>query len=103
MSLVNDNEMAIVKRANVRLRVPKEEADKYVSRGFDVINEKGEVIKASTPTDISSLKVAYSRVLKENAKLKEEIEKLKSSKEPKGLVDSEVRESRPKKVVSKEK
>ena len=64
-----------------------EEVQKYLNLGFDIVDEKGQMITANVPNDPNSLKLAYEKHLaeikslkEENEALKKEIESLKSTK-----------------------
>ena len=70
--------MVTVKRANVVLTVENDEVDKYYEKGFSVIDELGNVIKASVPTEVGALQKALQDKDVEIASLKAEIERLKS-------------------------
>lgn len=79
--------MVKVKRGNVVLRVEEIEVNKYMAKGFSVIDGNGNVIRQSVPTEIGQLQKAYSehlQLLKEKdteiAKLKSELEALKNTK-----------------------
>lgn len=79
--------MARVRRANVILNVSAEEVDKYMAKGFSLIDEKtGAVIKQSVPTELTQLQKAYSdfqELIKQKdaeiATLKTELEALKTA------------------------
>ena len=73
--------MNIVQRANVVLKVRDEEVDKYLARGFNLLNENGEVIRSATPNDLATFKEAYIRQSKEIEKLNSQIEELKAELE----------------------
>lgn len=73
--------MNIVQRANVVLRVRDEEVDKYLARGFSLLNENGEVIRSATPNDLATFKEAYIRQSKEIEDLNSQIEELKAELE----------------------
>lgn len=73
--------MNIVQRANVVLRVRDEEVDKYLARGFRLLNENGEVIRSATPNDLATFKEAYIRQSKEIEDLNSQIEELKAELE----------------------
>ena len=73
--------MNIVQRANVVLRVRDEEVDKYLARGFKLLNENGEVIRSATPNDLATFKEAYIRQSKEIEDLNSQIEELKAELE----------------------
>ena len=75
MSLI-DNKTVDVKRGNVVLTINAELVDRYVAKGYDLIDKTGNVIKKSVPTDLDSLKAAYERQLSENKQLKEQIASL---------------------------
>lgn len=87
-----------VRRGNVILDVTEEELDKFLSSGYDVINEKtGEVIKKSLygknaselRVELDSLQKDYDKLVAENERLLEENKELKSSKS--GSTVSEVK------------
>lgn len=65
--------MAIVQKLNRQLTVSDTEIDKYLSDGYDQIDEKGAVIKKATGKKTISIEV-YN---KEVNKLKAEIAELK--------------------------
>ena len=73
--------MNIVQRANVVLKVRDEEVDKYLARGFSLLNEDGEVIRSATPNDLATFKEAYIRQSKEIEDLNSQIEELKAELE----------------------
>ena len=73
--------MNIVQRANVVLKVRDEEVDKYLARGFSLLNENGEVIRSATPNDLATFKEAYIRQSKEIEELNSQIEELKAELE----------------------
>ena len=52
--------MAQVQRSNVLLTVPDEDIEKYVAKGFNVIDDYGRIIKQSVPTSLSELQKAFS-------------------------------------------
>lgn len=88
MSLVDAT--ATVKRGNVFLTVPTNLVDRYVAKGYDVVDERGNVVKSSEPNDVTSLKLAYEKHVArikeleaENARLKKELNKSQKSDEPK--------------------
>ena len=69
--------MVKVRKANVVLRVPDAEIQKYVDNGYDVYNAQGVVVQAATPSDINELKKAYVQHINEIKALKNTIEQLK--------------------------
>lgn len=78
--------MAEVQRANVFLTIPDEDIDKYLAKGYNVVDERGRIIKQSVPTELGELQKAYSEheaQLKQKdaeiASLKSEIQALKTA------------------------
>ena len=67
-----------VRRANVILQVPEEQRKEYLAKGFDVVDENNNVIEYTVPSDLNTLKTAYSNHIKEIEKLQAENKKLKS-------------------------
>ena len=67
-----------VRRANVILQVPEEQRKEYLAKGFDVVDENNNVVEYTVPSDLNTLKVAYSNHIKEIEKLQAENKKLKS-------------------------
>lgn len=67
-----------VRQGNVYLTINVEDVDRYMAKGFDVVDEAGNVIKKSVPNDINVLRQAYEQHTAEIAKLKEENESLKA-------------------------
>ena len=71
------SEIIKVRKANMVLRVPADQKDVYLAKGFDVIDAKGKVKERNTK-EVSPAE--YNAVLEENKALKAEIEKLKAKK-----------------------
>lgn len=67
-----------VRQGNVYLTINAEDVDRYMAKGFDVVDEAGNVIKKSVPNDINVLRQAYEQHTAEIAKLREENESLKA-------------------------
>lgn len=67
-----------VRRANVILQVPEEQRKEYLAKGFDVVDENNNVVEYTVPSDLNTLKTAYSNHIKEIEKLQAENKKLKS-------------------------
>lgn len=66
--------MAEVCNGNVYLTISEEEIEKYMAKGFSLVDEKtGKIIKQSIPTEIGPLKKLYSEQLELNKKLTAEI------------------------------
>lgn len=71
------NERVTVQRANVVLQISPQQVDYYLSQGYNVINEQGEVIQASVPKDLGTLQKAFVENEKTIESLQEEIADLK--------------------------
>lgn len=52
--------MVNVQRANVFLTIPDEDIDKYMAKGFSIVDERGNVLKQSIPTELLELQKAYT-------------------------------------------
>lgn len=70
-----------VQRANVILTISESQIDYYMSQGYNIIDESGNVIKESVPKELGTLQKAFVENRAEIERLKKEIEKLK--KKPK--------------------
>ena len=66
-----------VRRANVILDVSEDEAERYLDEGYDILDEKGNVVERSIPRDIPSLQAQLQDARKEVDKLKEQVKELK--------------------------
>ena len=82
--------MATIRRYNVVLNVPDSEVDYYVNLGYDVIDDKGDVVQKSMSNDVRTLQheLTESRkqveeLKKENAKLTATIKDLQAGDKPK--------------------
>lgn len=69
-----------VQRANVVLDISPEQLDYYMSQGYDVINDRGDVVQASVPRDLGTLQSAYVEHVAKIEALQEEIKNLKAPK-----------------------
>jgi hypothetical protein len=70
--------MPLVKKLNVVLTIDDELVDSYMSKGYDVIDNSGKVIRAAMPDDLNQLKLLVAKYKKENEELKEKIAKLEA-------------------------
>ena len=61
-----------VERGNVVLKVEENEVQRYLNLGYNVTNDRGEIIQASIPSNLGELQLAYV----ENQKRIEELEYL---------------------------
>ena len=73
----------IVQRANVILRIDDDSAQKYLNLGYNVIDEKGKVLKEAIPSDIGTLRKCYVEHLNKIAELEARIAELEHPKEVK--------------------
>lgn len=69
--------MVQVRRANVILDIKDEEVPQYLEMGYEVLDDKGEVVQSGIPTDTATLKLEYVKHVAEIEELKAEIEQLK--------------------------
>lgn len=73
--------MAIVRRRNEILKVKDDLVNHYVTIGYDVLDEAGNILQKAVPTDTIQLKGEYQRLTLENTQLKEQIAELKAKLE----------------------
>lgn len=97
MSLVDST--VTVRRGGSYLTVPANAVDRYLAKGYDVVDETDNVIKTSIPNDVNALKVAYNKHVAEIKELKEQIHKLERQLEAKPIVAEKV--DKVEKVVEK--
>ena len=90
----------MVQRANVILEISEQEQDKYLAQGYDILDDFGNVVKKSIPTDFGKLRVAYHEALEEIEKLKAEVKKLTAQVKEK---EPEAEPSKPKRKSTKAK
>lgn len=67
-----------VKRGGSYLTIPAMAVERYMAKGYDVVDEAGNVLQGNIPNDINVLKNAYKEHIEEIKKLKEEIAQLKA-------------------------
>ncbi len=60
---------AIVKKGNAELTIDESELSSFLNKGYDQIDEKGEVLKSATAGKTVSIE-DYNKILAENEKLK---------------------------------
>lgn len=70
--------MVRVERGNVQLDVKDDVVDHYLALGYNVIDEQGRIIRASIPTNLGALQVAYVSHEAKIADLEAEVEKLRA-------------------------
>lgn len=100
-----------VRRANVILKISKEQQSEYLNKGFDVIDDKGKVVtEATTSNDVSVLHQKLSdaqakikALIKENEQLKKQIASKEVTEEGFDEIDDfeEVPEEKPTKKGKK--
>ena len=73
--------MAKIQRYNVVLEVEDSEVDYYINLGYNLLNDKGEVVKASLPTDVHTLQSELSKAYAKIAELESTIKSLKAPKQ----------------------
>ena len=88
-----------VRRANVLLDVPSEQKEEYLSKGFDVIDKKGNVIAEAIQTNdvnvlqkkLAEAQTKIKALEAEIVRLNEELDEIADDEagEQKGLVDPE--------------
>lgn len=67
-----------IRKANKVLRVSENEVAKYTAVGYDVIDDKGNVVQASVPHDPNILRKAFVEKSETIDKLNAEITQLKA-------------------------
>lgn len=68
-----------VRKGNKILSVADDAIDRYMSAGYSVIDETGEVVNKATPVDVSTLKMEYAKMADEIENFKCEVEALKTA------------------------
>jgi hypothetical protein len=97
MSLVDNTVM--VKRGGSYLTIPANSVERYMAKGYDVVDDSGNVVRESIPNDVATLKIAYKKHLDEIKTLKERIAELEKSN-----VETTTEETKPvRKTVKKSK
>lgn len=82
--------MVEVCRGNVYLDISNDEIDKYMAKGFSIVDKNtGKIIKQSIPTSLDELQKAYSEHVETIKQLNLEIARLKSK------LQAQVEDSKP--------
>ena len=68
--------MVLMQRANVLLDVEDAEVDRYLAKGYNLVDNAGNIVKEAKPHDVTALTAAYVKHEQEIAQLKAENEKL---------------------------
>ena len=81
MFTVDLNGTVRMRRGGSYLHVPQDSVERYISKGYDVVDEDGNVIRGGNPNDVHSLKTAYDKALERIKELEEEVAQLKATDE----------------------
>ena len=93
-----------VKRGGSYLTVHATAVERYLAKGYDVVDENDKVVKSSVPNDVNLLKIAFKEHTKKIQELEAEIAQLKSKKQaPEKVVIAEVPVEEPEAVEEKPK
>lgn len=65
-----------VRRANVELTINEDQKSYYLSKGYAVINENGDVVEEPTINDVATLQRRLVELTKENEELRKQIAEL---------------------------
>lgn len=68
------------KRANVLLTIKEEEVERYFKQGFDILDDKENLIKKAIPSDVGELQIAYVQHIGRIKELEAELNELKAKK-----------------------
>lgn len=71
--------MIYARSGNKVLRIEEPQISEFLERGFDIIDEKGSVLKKAVPTDPGVLRKAYIDNTKRIEELEKELADLKKS------------------------
>lgn len=69
-----------VRHGNKYLDIPADAVDRYIAKGYDVVDASGKVIVKSIPNDYNALRAEYEKALETIKSLEAEIAKLKEDK-----------------------
>lgn len=69
--------MAIVRKSNEILRVPDAQVNHYLDIGYDVIDERGTVLRKAVPQDNTQLKAEFAKLSNQVVEMRETIAELK--------------------------
>lgn len=81
-----ERKLVEVERGNVVLEIPEDYVQRYIDRGFNLLDKNGKVIKASIPNDVGTLQKAFVEHTEEIKKLKAELAQLKEQEKEKPKV-----------------
>jgi cell shape-determining protein MreC len=66
----------VVQKGNKQLRIPEEAKDMYLSLGYSVIDEEGEIVEAGHATDLAAIKAENNTLKSKLSEYQENAEKL---------------------------
>lgn len=66
--------MIYAEKGNKVKRIAEADIQKYVEQGFKITNGAGTVIQDTVPTDLASLKLAYTQHVQQITALKQQLE-----------------------------
>lgn len=75
--------MVTVQRGNVVLQVADDSVTKYMNLGYNVIDDKGNVIEECIPNDLGTLQKHFIESKKRIAELEEQLAQLQKKKDTK--------------------
>lgn len=75
--------MVTVQRGNVVLQVADDSVTKYMNLGYNVIDDKGNVIEECIPIDLGTLQKHFIESKKRIAELEEQLAQLQKKKDTK--------------------
>lgn len=88
--------MTRIERGNVVLRVQDYEVDRYLSMGYNVTDEEGNIIQKAVPTQLGELQKAYVENIALIESLKKQVAeltaKLEQQPKPKKTTKSKAKE-----------
>ena len=67
-----------VRRGGTYLTISATSVDRYIAKGFDVVDDSGNVVQACTPNDVNVLRQAYEEHIAEIKSLKARIVELEN-------------------------
>ncbi len=76
MSLVDN--VVLVQRDNVILRIDRSQIAEYMNKGYNVIDANGNIIQKTIPTDVLTLQAEYKRQEDEILALEAQVKELKA-------------------------
>jgi TolA-binding protein len=72
------DKVVTVKRGGSYLTVPAEAVERYLAKGYDVVDSQDNLIKASVPNDVNALKMAYEHHVAKIKELESQVDSLKA-------------------------